>query len=760
MQTNTALDYIELGDELRRNRDFEGAIEAYKQALAIDSSLAIAYWHLGDIYSQQKNYPEALAHKQQALTLQPSLVSVEVHNQMAISFIEQGKYEEAITSWQRVILVQPNDIDAYYNLGTVFWQQRQLDESVKYYEKALGISPNHLSTLLNLAVVLTEQAKQTEAIANYYKIIEIYPDCRAAYHRLGIIFFQQNNLEDAIACLQNALEVADTAEQNSAEIYCDLAAALFQQNNLEDAIAYLQIALELNPHLAQAHWNLCTALSYTKNLAPAILQEAAETYYSFCSDLDPIRSRVSLIVVYMAAGIYSDRNQSLLHELESLLLNPTRPLSDTDIIDLYKRLLFALPHLRDRLFGENPLLEKIIGSIYTERILKPKYFTYPRITSLKSNQTDRHLKIGLISPNCRRHSVGWCARDIIRELSQFTPDLYLYITGDMQADDLTDIFTQSVTKVYTPQQYEQDTYANPTEIIEQIQQDHIDVLIDLDSLTVPMHTEILYAKPADVCISWLGFDAPFISEQNYYLSDRHTLPESVQSHYIEKIIRMPDALLAVNSLDCELIDRNEVRNRLGISSEQIVYLSMIPGRKLNLDTVTAQVNILKHMPNSILMYKGSGNIDMIKSIYQQQCEMHQVDFQRIKFIPFQSSEEKHRTNYLIADILLDSYPFNCVTHSMEALWFNLPVVTYVGQQFYSRISYSFLNTLDVTVGIAQNWTEYVEWGIKFGVDLELRNYLKQLLIQSKQPESLSPLWNPRKFAHDLYQTLQDLRYPS
>jgi len=84
----------------------------------------------------------------------------------------------------------------------------------------------------------------------------------------------------------------------------------------------------------------------------------------------------------------------------------------------------------------------------------------------------------------------------------------------------------------------------------------------------------------------------------------------------------------------------------------------------------------------------------------------------------------------------------------------LPIVTLCGEQATSRMGYSFLQTLGIREGIAQNWEEYIDWGIKLGTDPQLLYRLQQQLIQSKQKETLSPLWNPQKFAIDAYTLFQ------
>jgi predicted O-linked N-acetylglucosamine transferase (SPINDLY family) len=74
------------------------------------------------------------------------------------------------------------------------------------------------------------------------------------------------------------------------------------------------------------------------------------------------------------------------------------------------------------------------------------------------------------------------------------------------------------------------------------------------------------------------------------------------------------------------------------------------------------------------------------------------------------------------------------------------------------MGYSFLQSVGVNEGIARDWIEYVEWGVKLGIDINLRNAVIETLIQSKKPETLMPLWNPQKMASDIYSLFKALLF--
>nr|WP_293107369.1 hypothetical protein [Okeania sp. SIO2F4] len=174
-------------------------------------------------------------------------------------------------------------------------------------------------------------------------------------------------------------------------------------------------------------------------------------------------------------------------------------------------------------------------------------------------------------------------------------------------------------ELYVPKKYPQGI-ADVGEIIGEIQQDKVDILIDLDSLSLPINTEIFSYQPAPICISWLGFDAPYISSDNYFLCDWHTHPQDRDKYYVEKLVRMPDSFVAVSGF--ERIERSQanLRKSRRIGLDQIVYLCLAPGRKFNRDLVKAQVAILKQVPNSILVHKGLGDVEVFQAAYYQTCK--------------------------------------------------------------------------------------------------------------------------------------------
>lgn len=719
------------------------------------------------------------------------VAEAELRNADAIRLAQKGKLDSAIVCWQAAILLYPEYIDAHYNLGIAQTESGKLEQAIESFQTTIHLAPNHANALYNLGLTLVRQNKLDAAIAAYHRALVINPEDIDIPLALGSAFFKKGSWQLAIAAYQSALEInpesvvglsglgaaltengdveeainylqsAIAVDPNDAQSYCNLGYAFARNNQMEDAVFCYHKALKLNPAFGHAFWNfnndILADIANPLHHNFALRRQLADQFLDSCHETDKICSLVNFITNYSNSGL-NDIAITKLPELERFIFENVDQLESFEVEVLYNNFLFNLNSLRDgRKLNSN--LFRHVGRLYKERVIKAKSSlrSITEIFDTKLSSSTRPLRIGLLSPHFGRHPVGWCSLDVIRELSQITPHIYLYTTGTLKPDERTCQFEQVAEKYYWYEDHKFNFDGRLNQLVDDIAQDRLDVIIDLDSVTVPLGTHILCREDlAPVRLSWLGFDAPFVSSSNYWIGDCYTHPDDADQYYLEKLVRLPDSHMAVSGFEAITVDRETQRQNLGISSEQVAYLYAAPARKFNRESATACIRILQEVPDSVLLHKGRGDHGVIRDIYHQVCNELGVDCDRVKFLPSYKTEEEHRSIYSIADVFLDSYPYNGGSHNLEVLWFNLPVVTQVGEQSFAKMGYSFLQTLDIDQGIAHSWEEYIQWGIKFGLDVEVREGVKSKLIASKLPDNLSPLWNPKKLASDMYKIFQSL----
>lgn len=355
-------------------------------------------------------------------------------------------------------------------------------------------------------------------------------------------------------------------------------------------------------------------------------------------------------------------------------------------------------------------------------------------------KTERKLKIGYIARYMCQHPVGWLSRWLMQYHDKERFDIYTYHLHVRHISEFTHRwFVQPVTR---SGKFEDGMWTDVAEHISQ--NDEIDILVDLDSITYSETCSILALKPAPIQVSWMGFDAPGIPAVDYFMADPYVLPETAQEYYTEKIWRLPNTYLAVDGFEVGVPTLR--RDQLGIPGDAVIYLSAQDGKKRHPDTMRLQIKILREVPNSYLLIKGIGDEASLKEAFYQLADEEGVERDRLRFLKRDLNEPTHRANLGIADIVLDTYPYNGATTTLETLWMGVPIVTKVGQQWAARNSYTMLMNVGVTEGIARTNEEYLEWGVRMGTDAALRQDIHLRLLRSRQT---SPLWNTRQFARDM-----------
>jgi len=368
-----------------------------------------------------------------------------------------------------------------------------------------------------------------------------------------------------------------------------------------------------------------------------------------------------------------------------------------------------------------------------------------RVKKRSISQKKHLLKIGYITDCLQVHSVGWLVRWTLEYHNPDVVQVYTYSTYNPQDsihNRLIKQYGNQIRHINYPIQ----------QMTDQINVDQIDILVDLGSLTEYQNCVVTAVKPAPIQITWLGMDASGIPAVDYYLADRFALPDDAQEYYSEKLIKMPHCYIAVDGFE---LDRpSAFRSEFGIPENGIVYLSSQGGAKRHPDNMKLQVQILAQVPHSYLLIKGMKTDEsVILQNFSELAVSMGVASDRIKIMPSTPREDTHRANLKIADVILDTYPYNGATTTLEALWCEIPLVTRVGQQFAARNSYSMLMNAGVTEGIAWTDEEYVAWGVRLGLNRDLRDRVRWKLRQSKRT---SPLWDARQFTRDLEAVYQQI----
>lgn len=513
----------------------------------------------------------------------------------------------------------------------------------------------------------------------------------------------------AEVCLRYCPDQLETIKLLSA-LYEDL-------GRYDEAIAVAERALPL-----------CTTVAEQMTLMGLLCVRLLKTGLAWQRVKELYEQQLRLLPVLLAE--YEVENSGLVQSLEPSLLT---------LCGFYGFYLEDQPR-RHRAF-QNQLAALVQGDLQlqAESVFKSPYLSSGSTPTTHPNPA-RKLKIGYLSRYMRQHSVGWLLRWLMQHHDYEQFDIYTYHLHVTQIGEFTRRWF--IDPVTCSAQFKDGSWAGIAKHI--CEQDQIDILVDLDSLTYSETCSVLALKPAPIQVSWLGFDSTGLPAVDYVLADPYVLPEQASDYYSEKIWRLPSTYLAVDGFEIDVPSLR--RDQLGVPADAVVYLSSQDARKRHPEMIRAQLQILQAVPNSYLFVKGLGDEASVQELFYQLADEVGVDRERLRFLPRDRNEATHRANLAIADVVLDTYPYNGASTTLETLWVGVPLVTQAGQQWAARNSYTMLMNVGITEGIAWSESEYIEWGIRLGQDVALRQDIRARLLKSRQT---SPLWNTSQFARDL-----------
>jgi len=294
---------------------------------------------------------------------------------------------------------------------------------------------------------------------------------------------------------------------------------------------------------------------------------------------------------------------------------------------------------------------------------------------------------------------------------------------------------------------------NPPQVAAQAREDRIDIMVFMDSLTSHDASIVAALRAAPIQIGWLGGDAVGLPEFDYFFADPHILPEEAQADYHERIIRLP-SYCAVDHLDVCAANEVDFKTSLRIEPKNVVFLTAASAYKRTPKCIDAHLQILKAVPNGVLIVKGSGEIATVIRHYQERAkELGVLD--RVRFLAQASSVEEHRGQLALVDLILDTFPYTGATHTMEALYMGVPVLTLVGRHYYGRMSYSLLKNVGLEDCITWSVEEFIERGIQLGNNPERLAKAKQTIRDSYHR---SIVWDPKRLAKAMERVFFELAY--
>jgi predicted O-linked N-acetylglucosamine transferase (SPINDLY family) len=282
--------------------------------------------------------------------------------------------------------------------------------------------------------------------------------------------------------------------------------------------------------------------------------------------------------------------------------------------------------------------------------------------------------------------------------------------------------------------------------INAIRSDKIDIIIDLMGITSNHRLVLFKNRIAKKQLIWCGYcNTTGIDEMDYIISDRNLILQNEEKLYSEKILYMENIWNCHVGYDGE----RQFYDAPMIKNKYITFGSFNNFRKINNNVINVWSSILKKIDNAKLILKASdiASVTKISKEFEKKGVLKMVEFQS-----HTKSLNDHLNKYKNIDIALDTFPYNGVTTSFEAIWMGVPVLTMKGFNFNSRCGESINKNLDLEELIAVNEKDYVEKAISLTENDKILNLRKFVFNNCLK----SPLFNKNKFSKQFFSSLEKI----
>jgi predicted O-linked N-acetylglucosamine transferase (SPINDLY family)/glycosyltransferase involved in cell wall biosynthesis len=272
----------------------------------------------------------------------------------------------------------------------------------------------------------------------------------------------------------------------------------------------------------------------------------------------------------------------------------------------------------------------------------------------------------------------------------------------------------------------------------------IDILVDLHGLTLGARPNILAYRPAPVQITWLGLPGPTaIPEVDYVIADPFVLPPELEPFFTEKPLHMPRTF-QINDRQ-RLIGARPTRASCALPEDAFVFCAFNNNFKFNPETFDCWLRILKRVPGSVL-WMVADNVQVSDNLTAH-AERAGVARERLVFAG-RALPADYLARYQVADLFLDTAPFNGGTTASDALWAGLPVLTCSGRTFSSRMAGSLLLAVDLPELITYNLQDYENKAVELGLERQRAAAMQRQLVENRLS---CALFDSAQFVRDLEQ---------
>jgi protein O-GlcNAc transferase len=703
--------YYNRGIAQQALRRFNEALLSYNKAIALKPDHAEAYSNRGIVLGALKRLKEALASCDKAIALKPNFAEAYYNRGNALQ--ELGQLEDALLSYDKTIALvrgaalNPAFAEVHFNRGNTLGALKRLDEAVASWDKAIALNPNFAEAYCNRGNALQERQRLEEALLSYDRAIALKPDHASAYSNRGLVLQALKRPADALASYDKAIAL----KPDYAEAFSNRSIVLKELKRLEEALASCDQAIALRSDYAEAYSNRGVVLRELGQLEQALMS------YNKAIALGP------------------DLADGMAFHLRMNLCD--WPDIQADFVSLENRMSAAASPVGP--FALLPISHSPESQLRAaRRFAAIRHPENNRLGAIQEYRPHDRIRIGYFAADFRDHPTSrlLCGVFDRHDKSQF--ETFAFSFGRSH-DFMTSRLRPSFDHFLDVENMSDERIAALA------RENEIDIGIDLMGFVADSRPGIFAFRAAPIQISYLAYPGTMGADYiDYVIADETIIAKSQQAFYVEKVAYLPNSYQA-NSYRDELFSFGRAcsRTEAGLPEAGFVFCCFNNAYKITPDVFDLWMRVLRQCEGSVLWLL-EDNTTAATNLRKEASDRH-VDPTRLIFAPRMPMPE-HLARHRLADLFLDTLPYNAHTTAADALWAGLPVLTRIGETFAGRVAASLLNAIALPELIATTPEAYEALAVELAASPEKLSAIKDKLARNRLT---TPLFDTERFTRHL-----------
>jgi protein O-GlcNAc transferase len=719
-------------------------------ALKTKPGSAGALTNYGLILHRMKRHADALLSYDKALTIQPNHAEALNNRGNALAAVE--RYGQALASYDQAIAVRPDYAEALNNRGNALMALDRRQDALASYDRALTLRPDYAEALCGRAHVLVKLESYAQALASYDRALAVRPDDADALYDRGNVLAKLKRYGDALKSYDRALAIMP----HNAEALENRGNTLSMLKRHEEALASYDTALALAPGSVRTLVSRGTALKDLKRHEQALAgydaalarsPDYAEALYGRGNALKEIKRYDEALADYDRARAIEPDHPDAFGWVDAALgtcdWGRTAGLAGDAAVGLAAGRPVVTPFTLLGICGDPALQLQCAKSYLDERVpVRPE----PLRNAAKDR--DGRLRIAYLSADFQNHATAYLTAELfeLHDRSRFE------IAGISFGRDDGSAMRRRLTKAFD--QFHDVQAAGDRDVAMLIRDLEIDIAVDLKGFTRDARPEIMSFRPAPIQVNFLGFPATMGADFiDYIIADRIVLPFDQQRFYPERIVHLP---VCYQPNDSKRAIADPVGTRAGakLPDDGFVFCCFNNNYKITSPVFEVWMRLLAAVPGSVLWLLRDN--DGAQANLRRHAQAQGVDPARLVFAD-RMSLDAHLARHRLADLFLDTLPYNAHTTASDALWAGVPVLTCQGGTFAGRVAASLLQAVGLPELVTHSMADYEAAALRLATDASFLGAIRRRLEQNRQSHPLFDTDRFRRHIESAYTKMRDIR---